>query len=219
MKNTLLILITLVFLSSCDSDNTYLEDGGLSVAKVDMSTVDFFRSHDQLDTLAILIENAGMEDLFNGSNTVFAPNNLSIRNYILSNLAELRETDPLAEFGLNDIPMDTLTKYMGGYVFDGKIKRENMTQEGQIYTAKNGEDRRLSLEPVAAYTSQLEEYPEYVYFTYKVGTDWDAWDSNIQDEDEKDRKFQIRTSNIESNNGIIHVLQGSGHTLFGYTRD
>lgn len=218
MKNTLLILLTLVFLSSCDSDNQYLEDGGLSVAKVDMSTVDFFRSHEQLDTLAILIEKAGMEDLFNGNNTVMAPNNLSIRNYILGNLAELRETDPLAEFGLNDIPMDTLTKYMGGYVFGGKIKREDMTKEGKIYTAKNGEERRLSLEPVEQYNDELEEYPEYVYFTYKVGTDWDVWDTNITDLNEKDDKFLIRTSNIESNNGIIHVIQGN-HSLFNYTRD
>lgn len=219
MKNIFLIAIaSVLLLTSCSDGSQYLVDGGLSQSRVDKTTVDFFRSHEQLDTLAILIERAGMEDVFNGNATVFAPNNNSIRLYVEKVLADMRAIDPQAEFDINDIPQDTLTKYMGSYVFPGKIKRENMTEQGKIYTANNGEERRVSLEPVEAYTDELEEYPEYVFITYKVGTEWDVWNDGSVSTAEKDDKFLIRTSNIESNTGMIHVIQGN-HRLFNYDPD
>src|SRR5690606_17563217 len=165
-------MTAIVVLYSCDKDGNYLTDGGISSPEIGTTTMEFLKSHEQLDTLALLIERAGMTDVFNGNNTVFAPNNLSIKNYVNSRLEELRRTDPLAEYTVNDIPMDTLTKYMGGYVFTGKINREAMTKEqGKIYTAINGEERRISLEPTAQYGDELDSRPEYVYFTYKLGAD------------------------------------------------
>src|SRR5690606_26569957 len=126
-----------------------------------ISTMEFFRSHNQLDTLAILIEKAGMADLVNGNNTIFAPNNLSIKNYVNAVLADMREIDPQAEFTINDIPTDTLTKYMGGYIFSGKIRRENMAKDqGKILIAQNGEERRISLEPTDQYNNELDSRPE-----------------------------------------------------------
>lgn len=219
MKNIILIILMVFAFYACDGNGDYLTDGGLSNPKIGTSSMTFFKSHSQLDTLAIIIERAGMEGLVDGETTIFAPNNLSIKKYVDKVLADMREIDPLAEYSVNDIPVDTLTKYLGGYIFPGKIMRENMTKEqGNIYTANNGEERRISLEPVDQYGDELESYPEYVYFTYKMGTDWDEWDATINDPDEKDDKFVVRTSNLESTNGIIHVLQG-GHTLFNYERD
>lgn len=213
MKNIVIILITVVVLYSCDKDGNYLTDGGLSNPEVGTTTMEFFKSHEQLDTLALLIERAGMIDEFNGNNTVFAPNNLSIRNFLNSRLEELRRSNPQAEYSINDIPLDTLTKYMGGYIISGKIKREDMKKEqGKIYTAVNGEERRISLEPTANYGGELDSRPEYVYFTYKQGDDWDKWD-DIKD----DNKVVVKTSNLISTNGVIHVLQG-GHTLFNYKK-
>lgn len=215
MKKILFPILILFLAYACDSNGSMV-DGGLSNPKTGTTTLDFFKSHSQLDTLAILIERAGMQDLVNGETTIFAPNNLSIKMYVDAVLADMRELDPQAEFTVNDIPLDTLDKYLGGYMFSGKITRENMTlEQGKIYTATNGEQRRISLEPTANYTNQLEEYPEYVYFTYKVGENWDEWDATVNDKKEQDYKFLVRTSNIQSNNGIIHVLQG-GHTLFNY---
>ncbi|MBJ6367747.1 fasciclin domain-containing protein [Snuella sedimenti] len=210
------ILLLLLVAYACDGGGDYLIDGGLSNDNTGNSTMAFFRSHSQLDTLAIIIERAGMEDVVNGETTIFAPNNLSIKNYVDHVLADMRESDPLADFTVNDIPVDTLTKYLGGYIFSGKITRENMTlNQGEIYTANNGEERRISLEPVNAYGNELDAFPEYVFFTYKVGTEWDAWDASLNDANEKDDKFLVRTSNIKSTNGVIHVLQG-GHVLFNY---
>jgi len=213
MKKIIMILTVVVVLYSCDKDDNYLIDGGLSSQEVGITTMEFFKSHEQLDTLALLIERAGLTEVFNGNNTVFAPNNLSIKNYVNSRLEEIRRTDPQAEYTVNDIPLDTLTKYMGGYVFTDKIKREDMTKEqGEIYTALNGEEKRISLEPTAQYGGELDSRPEYVYFTYKQGDDWDDWD-DIQD----DNKIVVKTSNLISTNGVIHVLQG-GHTLFNYKK-
>ncbi|MBD0833237.1 fasciclin domain-containing protein [Aestuariibaculum sediminum] len=212
------ILALLLSIYACDGDG-YLVDGGLSNPNTGSTTLEFFKSHDQLDTLAILIERAGMENVVNGNATIFAPNNLSIKNYIDAVLAEMRESDPLAEYTVNDIPADTLTKYLGGYIFDGKITRENMFKnQGEIYTSTNGEERRISLEPADIYGGELDTYPELVYFTYKIGQDWDDWNENVGNADERDNKFVVRTSNIMSTNGVIHVLQGN-HTLFNYKRN
>tara|TARA_R110000868_G_scaffold93190_1_gene258066 strand:+ start:37951 stop:38595 length:645 start_codon:yes stop_codon:yes gene_type:complete len=214
MKKIIIILTAIVVLYSCDKDGNYLVDGGISSPEVGTTTMEFFKSHSQLDTLAILIERAGMADLVNGNNTIFAPNNLSIKNYVSAVLTDMREIDPLAEYTVNDIPTDTLTKYMGGYIFSGKIRRENMTKDqGGIYTALNGEQKRISLESTDQYNGELDSKPEYVYFTFKQGDDWDEWD-NIEDDD----KVVVKTSNLISTNGVIHVLQGN-HTLFNFERD
>ena len=85
--------------------------------------------------------------------------------------------------------------------------------QGKIYIAENGEERRISLEPTDQYNNELDSKPEYVYFTYKQGDDWDEWD-NIDDDD----KVVVKTSNLISTNGVIHVLQGN-HTLFNFERD
>ena len=194
---------------SCEKDS-YLIDGGVSDPNVGTTTLAFLQSHPQLDTLALLLVKAGLDDEVNGASTLFAPNNLSIRNYVNEVLAEMRESDPLAEFTVNDIPVDTLTKYMGAYIIPSKIERKDMTKEGAVYTAVDGAERRISLEPSVDYSSQLSEPPEYVYYTYMEGADWDDWDNQVDD-----TKIIARTSNLISTNGVIHVLQGT-HTLFNY---
>ncbi|UNY97300.1 fasciclin domain-containing protein [Zhouia spongiae] len=218
MRNSILIIIALLVFCSCSGGDDYLVDGGISGQEVGMSTVDFFKSHEQLDTLALLIEKAGMVELFNSpDNTVFAPNNLSIKRYVDERLSELRLSDPMAEFTVNDIEMDTLTAYLGAYVFDDYLNRESMPKEqGAIFVASNGEERRVSLEPSGDYQDQLDSRPEYVFYTAQVGAEWDAWDSNVTNVDEKDDKSVARTSNLLSTNGVIHVLQGNGHMLFNY---
>ncbi|MEC3908879.1 fasciclin domain-containing protein [Tamlana sp. 2201CG12-4] len=200
--------------NACSTDGNYLIDGGISSPEVRTTTMDFFRSHSQLDTLAIIIERAGMEDLVNSESTIFAPNNLSIKNYVEAVLTEMRKVDPNAQYTVNDIPTDTLQKYMGGYIFNEKITRSNIKEDqGRIYISENNEERRISLEESDEYTDQLDSRPKYVYYTYKNGADWDDW-NNINDDD----KVVVKTSNLISTNGIIHVLQGS-HRLFNYKTD
>jgi hypothetical protein len=210
MKKIILIIAICLSLFSC-KNNDYLVDGGISDGNVGTTTMEFIKSHPQLDTMAILLEHAGLADKVNGATTLFVANNVSIRRYINKVLSELREENPKAKFTINDIPTDTLTKYMGAYVFNKILKRENLVKEGKIYTAINGEERRISLEPNSnSYKNQLSSPPEYVYYTLKGGDSWDDW-KHIDD----DTRVIVRTSNLISTNGVIHVLQGS-HTLFNY---
>lgn len=208
MKHTLLILITIFSLYSC-SNNDYLVDGGVADPNVKMSTYDFLKSHKQLDTLALLIERADMIDVVNAeSTTLFAPNNLSIKNYIDIILAEKRKIDPQATFSINDITKEELKVMLGGYIFGQILDRSKLVKEGKVYTTHNGEERLLSLEPVGQYGGQLDDFPEYVVYTFKVGDYWDPTNTIVNDSKEADKKTIVRTSNLRSTNGIIHVLQG-----------
>ncbi|MBI9061107.1 MAG: fasciclin domain-containing protein [Marinilabiliaceae bacterium] len=218
MKKIILIVAVVLGIISCEQDD-YLIDGGVSDGNVGTTTFEFLKSHHQLDSLALLIERGGFVDEVNGATTLFAPNNLSIKNYINKILAEMRKLDPEAEFTFDDIPVDTLTKHLGSYIFTEKIRREDMTKEGTVYTAINGDERKITLEPYLnesddiSYSDNLSTPPEYVYYSYKGGADWDDWDAFGDD-----TKVDVRTSNLISTNGVIHVLQGS-HTLFNYNPD
>ncbi len=210
MKRILILLAVVFALFACESDD-YLNDGGVSDPNVDMTTYDFLKSHPELDTLALIIEKGGFIDAVNSSSTVFAPNNLSIKHYVETILAELREDDAEAEFTVDDIPVDTLKKYLPGYIFDGVIRRDDLTADGVIYTAIDGSERKLSLEVISTYDNQLSQSAEIVYYTFKNG-DWD--DLEIPG-DIPDDAITVRTSNIQSTNGVVHVLQGN-HRLFNY---
>ncbi|QDH79124.1 hypothetical protein FKX85_08785 [Echinicola soli] len=209
MKRYIYILAIAFGMMSCIQDD-YLVDGGVSSPEIGTDTYTFLQSHPQLDTLALLIQRAGLIEEVNDENTLFAPNNLSIQRYVDEVLAEMREVDPEAVYTVNDIPTDTLEKYMGGYIFPGKITREDMSEGGEIMTAINGEQRRISLEPREEYTGQLSSFPEYVFYTYKKGDEWDEWNRIVDD-----KLIRVRTSNLLSTNGVIHALQGN-HTLFDY---
>lgn len=200
------IIIVLFSMYSCSNDN-YLIDGGLANQNVGMSTYDFLKSHKQLDTLALLIERAGMIDVVNAkSTTLFAPNNLSIKNYIF--YKKFIEENP--DYSINDIPVDDLKVMLGGYIFDESLDRSKLVKEGKIYIAHNGMEYMLYLIPVEQYGSQLDQFPEYVVYSYK-GLD-DYWGPNPDDDDNNDDVHTIaRTSNLISTNGVIHVLQGSHH--------
>jgi hypothetical protein len=215
MKHTFLILLALFGLYSCSNDD-YLVDGGLANQNVGMSTYDFLKSNKQLDTLAILIGKAKMIDVVNAkSTTLFAPNNLSIRNYVNIILSEKRKIDPTATFTINDIPEADLKVMLGGYIFDETLDRSKLVKQGKVYITHSGEERLLSLEPVEAYKPQLDNFPEYVYYTFKVGEVWDPTDDISDDVLEGDKKTVVRTSNLLSTNGVIHVLQGN-HIFSNY---
>lgn len=212
MKHTLLILIAVFGLYSC-SNNDYLVDGGVADPNVKTTTFEYLKSHKQLDTLALLIERADMINVVNAkSTTLFAPNNLSIRNYVAEMIFEKRKTNPTATFTIDDIPVASLKVMLGNYVFDQTIDRSNMLKQGKIYTTHSGEERLISLQPVDAYNAQLDYFPEYVYYTFKVGATWDPIEKAVDD-----KKTVVRTSNLISTNGVIHVLQGD-HIFSNYIR-
>ncbi|TDE28459.1 MULTISPECIES: fasciclin domain-containing protein [Flavobacterium] len=215
MKNIVILIIILFGFYSCSNDD-YLVDGGVADQNVKMSTYDFLKSNKQLDTLALLIQRANMIDVVNTkSTTFFAPNNLSIKNYVKAILAKKLKLDPTATFTVNDIPVAELKVMLGNYIFDQTLDRSKLVKVGKVYTTHSGEERLLSLEPVEQYTGQLDNFPEYVYYTFKVGATWDPTDAISNDVKEADKKTVVRTSNLLSTNGVIHVLQGN-HIFSNY---
>ena len=212
MKRILSIIALSITLFSCTNDE-YLVDGGTSQQNVGTTTYEFFKAHNQLDTLALLIERADMIDEVNKQGTTFfAPNNLSIRNYVRDVLSDKRKLDPAAEFTIDDIPTADLKNMLGGYLIEETLDRSKLVKAGKVYTTFNGEERLVSLEPVVAYTGQLDDYPEYVFFTYQGGGSWDPTDAIVDD-----KKVRVRTSNLLSTNGVIHVLQGD-HIFSNYKK-
>lgn len=215
MKNIVILIIILFGFYSCSNDD-YLIDGGVADQNVNMSTYDFLKSHKQLDTLALLIKRADMIDVVNAkSTTLFAPNNESIKKYVNAIWDEKLKLDPTAIFTINDIPVADLKVMLGNYIFNQTLDRSKLVKVGKVYTTHSGEERLLSLEPVEQYTGQLDNFPEYVYYTFKVGINWDPTDAISNDVKEADKKTVVRTSNLLSTNGVIHVLQGN-HMFSNY---
>jgi hypothetical protein len=215
MKKIVMLIIILVGLYSCSNDD-YLVDGGVASQNVNMSTYDFLKSNKQLDTLALLIKRADMIEVVNTkSTTLFAPNNLSIKRYVNAIWNVKLQLDPKATFTVNDIPVAELKVMLGNYIFDQALDRSKLVKAGKVYITHSGEERLLSLEPVAQYTGQLDGFPEYVYYTFKIGTNWDPTNAISSDVKEADKKTVVRTSNLLSTNGVIHVLQGN-HVFSNY---
>lgn len=215
MKNIVILIVILFGLYSCSSDD-YLVDGGVADQNVKMSTYDFLKSNKQLDTLALLIKRANMIDVVNAkSTTLFAPNNASIKRYVNAIWDQKLKLDPTATFTVNDIPEADLKIMLGNYIFDQTLDRSKLVKVGKVYITHSGEERLLSLEPVEQYTGQLDNFPEYVYYTFKIGANWDPTDAISDDVKEADKKTVVRTSNLMSTNGVIHVLQGN-HMFSNY---
>jgi hypothetical protein len=211
MKKIVILTIILFGLYSC-SNNDYLVDGGVASQNVNMSTYDFLKSNKQLDTLALLIQKADMIGVVNAkSTTLFAPNNNSIKEYIY--LMQLYYDNQ--DYSINDIPVADLKVMLGNYIFDQTLDRSKLVKQGKVYITHSGEERLLSLEPTEQYTGQLDNLPEYVYYTFKVGDNWDPTDAISDDVNEADKKTVVRTSNLLSTNGVIHVLQGD-HIFSNY---
>jgi hypothetical protein len=178
-----------------------------------MSTYDYLASNPLFDTLVMAIDKTGLKESLDGEVTLFALTHFSFRNYINIQLKKGRVDDSEFTYGFDDIPTDVLRDSLAMYIFPGKIMRQDLRKEGDIFTNLAGTRLRISLEPREEYTTQLPDNPEYVYLTYRRGTRWDAWDAKDVGTTEIDTRERIQTSNMLSTNGVIHVMPNT-HTLF-----
>jgi len=126
----------------------------------------------------------------------------------------MKDVEDNPNYSINDIPVADLKEMLGGYIFDQSLDRSKLVKEGKLYLAHNGEEILLSLIPVEHYESQLDEFPEYVFYTFK-GLD-NYWGPNPDEDNVNDDVYTVvRTSNLISTNGVIHVLQGT-HNFSNY---
>ena len=228
MKRYSIILLSLFFLAffACQEDD-YLIDGGVHSPHVDMTTFDFIKSHQELDTFAYLIERAGLQDVVNNPGvTLFACTDYSVRIYLrmINNYRHLSDPDA-PEFTVDSIPLSSLDS-LRMYIIEQEVVREDLSKEGTIYRTNYNDSAKIYLTPMDevhygyAFSDFMRELPEIIWYSRKRGNDFDAWDFNpitIADEEERaketDDKSKTRTSGIITKTGIVHVLDGM-HPMF-----
>ena len=215
---TICLLLAVSELAACKKDD-YKNDGGKSVAYVDMTTYDYLKSNKKFDSLIKIIDRAGMKDAINGNITFFATTNYGVAEYVAAkkNLKVIETGDENIKFTIADIPAQQLTDSIKIYMFAGQINRDKITQEGTLYDSAIGVSPNVKymIKMRRAYDySNYVSFVDYVTYTKVIGTrDDKEADQNLIPENLRDRAVTCQTSGIITKTGILHVLDGS-HRLF-----
>lgn len=190
---------------SCQKD--YFEDGGLADAKLGVSTYDFIKSRpDQFEKIQWIIDHHNLQDLVNKSNTTFfIPESKSVETYLTIKEQETVQLDKLP-----DVYKDTLGMYIKKYMFDSKIMREDLSTKIEDVIALSGDTLGVSL--MESYFKGVEGFgPKYLMLSSPLK-------EFVDENTGKKRTFRynvtVKTSNLESTNGAVHVLE-PGH-VFGF---
>ncbi len=206
---------------SCKKDGVI--DGGKSIAKVDMTTYDFLKTHPskKFDTTLLIIDKAGLKDLINSPGTFFVPNNYAIRNFLNAKRDEARKTDERLNYNLDSLfkkfTPKMLKDSMGIYFFPKEIVREDLNENGTSYqTSTPNQLLDISLEVSNDYQVDgiINNKPKYVYVTKVMGAkDIMVNAERVDPSGNKnllDIKVICQTTGILTNTGVVHVL-GNQH--------
>jgi hypothetical protein len=217
-KITICILFALTILFACKKDD-YKNDGGKSIAYVDMTTYDYLKSNKKFDSLVKVIDKAGLKDAVNGNITFFATTNYGVADYVAAkkNKKAIEVGNENIKFTIQDLNVQQLRDSLKTYMFPGKINRDDITLGGVLYDSALGEipNVKFMIKFRRSYSyNAYVSYIDYVNFTKVVGTrdDKEADQSTIP-QNQKDKSVDCQTSGIITKTGILHVLDGN-HRLF-----
>jgi hypothetical protein len=224
MKNIARIIAILVvampFFTFCTDDN-YLVDGGKSNGVYDGTIWDFICSRpDYFDTLCYVVQLAGMEDVFKEDEiTFFAPPDYSLKyclDYINRYRYNYQGKDSLRD--LSQIKPEIWKEFIGLYVVKDKYMLKDIPQidttmlsayGGQAYISYNGRPMNIG---VVYYDVESNgnriKYAGYRQLIYSYI--YDFADMDMQN-------AYVATSDIQTNNGIVHVINFSSH-IFGFSQ-
>ncbi|MCF3107926.1 fasciclin domain-containing protein [Niabella sp. CC-SYL272] len=230
MKRVLIITIIctgLILLASCKRDD-YLTGGSLHNPKFDMTTYDFLKNRPDglFDTLVSLIDKAGLKDLLNKNNiTFFAPTDYSILKYLDSRTKQEQKINENRKWTLDSMIKYELTKFSDSlktYIVDRKLAYSGLTNNGTMMpTEKAGSQTVVSYEEIKPDHPDYEKLggntnvstnPFIVYYTLLYA----PLTPPIVAADitpEQGRRERVQTSGIETNTGMIQVLNND-HILF-----
>ncbi|MEG3658435.1 fasciclin domain-containing protein [Arenibacter palladensis] len=208
-------LVAAIFIG-CEKQD-YLIDGGVHDTKVDMTTYEYLQTNAVFDTLLLLIDRAGLKETINGDVTFFPPTDFSIKDYVTKRRGDTIAQNPFTDFTLEDIPVETLRDSLQMYIIPGKVNRDDLTEDQQVHETLLGTQVGVALIPVDdIYSTIVSTWPEYVFFTNIIGAGLDV-PGTVPPEEELDIRNVCQTSGIETNTGVIHVLENS-HTMFYYVQ-
>lgn len=191
MKYIYIALISAILFCSCQENN--FVDTGKSIGVHDMSMLDYMKTDSyNWDSTVLVIERAGLESLFDGTSeeypqiTFFGPTNLSIMKYMF----------PKGYIKVSDIPVEDCKSLILKHVLDSRYLKEDFPVGNNNPREGGGDYETLGGNILWLY-KRLEGYgpnkhvgPTHLYlesYDYKI-----AWD--------------IASSDIQTNNGVVHSL-------------
>lgn len=215
-----LFLFGILFISACGKDD-YYEDGGLAKAEFNGTILEYLESKPVLfDSLVQVIKLAGLENEFKTKEfTFFAPSDPDIKQLI----GTIRTSGSLNTFlfnmgldtiqKLSDIDSAIWRKNLLRYMFNGKNKLADYPQidyslmgtyPGQNYISQSGNVSNIGV--VFNDIIQMSGTTEVSRLKYKGYRQLHL--SYFPDPSNPDYyvTYPVATSDIQPNNGIIHVL-------------
>ncbi len=220
MKYFFLWMAGFVFiLSSCQKTKDYYLDSGLANPYFKGSVMDYLEAKPfYFDSVALAVHLAGMDSvLANDSITFFAPTDRSILRLIKKANSELYKFQYDTIRTLRDVPSNLWKKYLSRYIFHGLNELKDYPQidydllvdyPGQGYLSWN----RTAMNIGVIYND--DNGVKYVgYRQLSI-----AYIPDISNPTANWIIAYVASSNILTNNGIIHVLSDK-HTYFGFSDD
>jgi len=216
-KINVFLLIVVAGFASCKK--SYVDDGGKSNPNVNMTTYDFLKSDTLFADLVHLIDRAGLKETVNGDITFFATTNYGVQDYLkaMKQRRAVELGDENITYTLDSIPLSNLDS-LKTYMFAGKINRNQITLQGQLYNSLFGAIPNVQYLIKMTRTFEYNAYVDHVdYVTYvKVygSRDDQALDPTSIPPDQVDQGTTCQTSGIVTTTGVVHVLGGFHRLLF-----
>lgn len=194
MKKLAIIILSLLWLHSCSTDWNF-EDTGLAQAHFDGNMYAYFQSNPyDWDSVRVMIEHAGLTELFSGSEkiTFFGPTNISIRKWMNQNqIPSIRSLD---KADCKKKLLDCVLK--GNFLLDDIPEGDFINQEklgGKDYIMESGITVWI-YQYKSTYGGIQHTGPGTIYLRRNVST-------------------EVASSDIQPTNGVVHAL--SYNYVFG----
>jgi hypothetical protein len=228
-ENLLLLAGIALAFSACKKD--YIT-GGIAedVNKFkNTSTYDVLKQDPLYDTLVQIIDAAGLKDKVNEQGTTFfAPTDYSIFNYLTQRTIYVQNNiNQYSKFGLDSLiyylnnDIDGTKDSLLMYLVHQPLPYESLSNTGAYYaTELPGDSVIVSYEYTKntnlGYNPVVSNIPQVVFFT-QVWYHYDLNDDNPAGDIPEDLGVHtlVKTSGIQTQNGIMNALESS-HTLFFY---
>ena len=203
-----IVFALFILLCSCKTD--YYFDGGVlpeNAGKLNVSNVDYLKQNaSQFDTLVILLQLTGLEEVVNRANTTFmAPRNYSISNYFKIRFLQM-ENPPTDIYKMPEELVQEIKMILGNYIIPNeKITIDNLTPSYSYFTTFSDQTARFNILR-SDYLGNVNKGAELINFSLNKSLNPDI---------ENYRSVLVNTSNLHSTTGIIHLLDSDTH-VFGF---
>ena len=180
--------------------NDFYHDSGLADGKHDCTVWEYLQTdHYNWDSVIVMIEHAGLKDVFDGTNpefkqiTFFAPTNLSVNQFLFKTTGE---TGDMVYSSVKDVPVELCRKMLLAHVLNRRMMKEDFDYEvkgtltgGTMVTTIGGVELRV-YRTRTPYNGIPDIGPESLFF-HAVTSGHIA---------------MVASADIEMMNGVVHSL-------------